>query len=142
MLPGVDWTPLNKAGIDDDGKKRLMLSLMPIIQVELKEKIQSEFSPEDIKRVNDKAAADKVKPEEGVFLLEEEYHQKTGRYFMEEMRLLLNEYVEKLALAFEGAKQEAEEIANLPKDQLDKLQSLLTDKKWEEAVKFLEGMNK
>ncbi len=141
-MQGIDWTPLSKAGIDDDGKKRLMLSLMPIIQVELKEKIRSEFSPEDIKRVNEKAAVDKVKPEEGIFLLEEEYHQKTGRYFMEEMRLLLNEYVKKLAQAFNAAKDEAEELSSLPKDQLNKLEQLLTDKNWEEAVKFLEGIKK
>jgi len=142
MLQGIDWTPLSKAGIDDDGKKRLMLSMMPLIQVELKEKIRSEFTPEDIKRVNERAAAQKVKPEEGIFLLEEEYHQKTGRYFMEEMRLLLNEYVKKLASAFNAAKEEAEELAGLPKEKLDELQSLLTAKKWEEAVKFLEGIGK
>lgn len=140
-MQGIDWTPLSQAGIDDDGKKRLMLSMMPLIQVELKEKIRSEFTSDDIKRVNEKAAKDKVKPEEGIFLLEEEYHQKTGRYFMEEMRLLLNEYVKKLASAFNAAKTEAEELANLPKDELENLQTLLKEKKWEEAVKFLESIN-
>jgi len=140
MLQGIDWTPLSKAGIDDDGKKQLLASLMPLIQVELKEKISAEFSPEEVDRLNQKAAQEKIKPEDGISILEESYQQKTGRYFMEELGLLVNEYVKKLALVLKGAQKEVTELAHLPKDQLDYLHELISQKKWEEAIKFFDSL--
>lgn len=140
MMQTIDWTPLAESGIDDDGKKRLLVSVMPLVQLELQEKVLAEFTPEEVTRINQKAAQDKVAPEEGIFMLEEEYQQKTGRYFMEEMNLLLNEYVKKLALVLKGAQKEVDELAHLPQDQLDYLHDLIAQKKWEEAVKFFDSL--
>jgi len=129
-LPGIDWTPFDKFDLSEADKKRLLISLTPIVETELKAKVQSEFTPSDIDKVN----------VDDINVLEETYHQKTGRYFLEELRLLLNQYIKNLASVFTTAKQETEALANLPQEQRDQLQTLLTEKKWEEAVKFLDSL--
>jgi|GEM_PF-5939045 hypothetical protein len=91
---GVDVNPLVKLGFKKEKAMELMLNLMPIIQMELQAKIWQTLGEEEMERIAKGAMKKGIKPEkEGMFLIEEAYFKKTGNYYLEEVRLLLNKYV-------------------------------------------------
>ncbi len=135
---GVDFSPLERLGISKEDGVKFLAALAPMIDLEFQRRIRSSFSDEEVKTVGNEAEAKGIKPEDGIFFLEEKYHQKTGRYFMEEMRLLFNEYVHHAANILRSARKDAQVFADSGEENVKKLDELIKKEDWNEAAKLFD----
>lgn len=139
---GIDFKPLQDLGVDKAGAIKLLMAMAGFIDLEFQAKIKGAFNGEELKAIGEEAAKKGIKPEDGLDLIEQKYYSKTGRYFLEEMRLLYNEYVMKLAEILKQTKSGAEKISQADKGKQQQLTALVNEKKWEEAGKLMEGILK
>jgi hypothetical protein len=135
---GVDFSPLERLGVAKEDGMKFLLALSPMIDLEFQHRIHSAFSDEESKAIGAEAESKGIKPEDGMFLLEEKYHAKTGRYFMEEMRLLFNEYVHHASNIIVQARRDAKTFAESGVDYTKKFDELMKEKKYEEAAKLFD----
>lgn len=135
---GVDFSPIEKLGINKQGGMRFLSALAPMIDNEFQTRIRSVFSNEELKAINSEAEDKGIKPEDGMFFMEEKYHAKTGRYFMEEMRLLFNEYIKHVAHVIADARKTSETFAKSEAGNVNQLEKLMNEEKWEEAAKLFD----
>ena len=139
---GVDFKPLEELGVDKAGAIKLLAAMAGFIDLEFQAKIKGAFNQEELKAIGEEAAQKGIKPEDGLDLIEQKYYSKTGRYFLEEIRILYNEYVKKLAEILKQTREGAEKIAHTDKGKQKQLEELVTGKKWEEAGKLMEEILK
>jgi hypothetical protein len=118
---GIDYSPLTR-----------------MIDLEFQNNVKGVFTPEELKQIGEEAEGKGIKPEDGLPFLEEKYHAKTGRYFMEEMRLLMNEYVHHAANIVAKSRRDAENFANSGEENVSQFDKLMNEKKYEEAAKFFD----
>ena len=137
MPKGISYKPLKELGIKEEEGAKILMAMMPFIDAEFKGKVRESFSDQEWEAVGKEGIKKGIKPEEGMFLLEEKYYAKTGRHFMELMRQLLNEYVVKIAGIMTQAKQDVEKYVKADKKEQQGLAELLEKKKWDEAGKLL-----
>lgn len=135
---GVDFSPLEKLGINKEDSMKFLATLTPIIDVEFQTRVHNVFSDEEVKAIGAEAQAKGIKPEDGMILMEEKYHAKTGRYFMEEMRLLFNEYVVHAANIISIARRDSEGFTKSGEGNVKRFETLMEEKKWKEAAKFFD----
>lgn len=135
---GVDFSPLERLGISKEDGMKFLAALAPIIDLEFQERVRSVFSKEELKTIGEEAAKQGIKPEDGMFFLEENYHKKTGRYFMEEMRLLFNEYVVHAANILSLARQDTQRFTESGDKNTKLFEELIKNQKWEEAAKLFD----
>jgi hypothetical protein len=135
---GVDFSPLEKLGISKEGSMKFLVALTPMIDMEFQTRVRKVFSDEEIKAIGAEAQAKGIKPKDGMILMEEKYHAKTGRYFMEEMRLLFNEHVVHAANIITKARRDTESFSKSGEENVKRFETLMEEKKWEEAAKFLD----
>lgn len=139
---GIDFSPLEEIGVGREEALKLLAALTPFADLEIKAKIRSEFTNEEWEDIGKEGVKRGLPPEEGMFLIEEKYHAKTGNYFMEEMRLLLNKYVGILADTVRRARQDLKVVSEADVSEQTKLAKLLEEKKWEEAANLFENILK
>ena len=140
---GVDFAPLEKLGVNKQDGMRFLSTLTPMIDMEFQTRVRKVFSDEEIKAIGKEAQEKGIKPEEGMFLMEEKYHAKTGKYFMEEMRLLFNEYVGHIANVIIQARSDSENFSKSGDENVKQLEALIKERKWEEAAKLFDtALNK
>lgn len=135
---GVDFSPLEQMGIPRQEGMKFLAALAPMIDLEFQTRIKRAFTDEELKAVGAEAESKGIKPEDGMFFLEEKYHAKTGRYFMEEMRLLFNEYVHHAANILAQARKDAQTFAASGEENTQKFDRLMKEQKWEEAAKLFD----
>jgi hypothetical protein len=140
LTKGVDFKPLKEIGINEKDGMKLLTAMMPFIQLELRGKIVSAFEKEELTKVGEEAVKQGIKPEEGIHFLEEKYQAKTGRYFMEEMRLLLNEYVGVVAEMVRKVRGDVDELVKKEPKRLKEYDELIKKKQWAQAAKLFEEM--
>lgn len=138
LTKGVDFKPLKEIGINEKDGTKLLTAMMPFIQLELRGKIVSAFEGEELTKVGEEAVKQGIKPEEGIHFLEEKYQAKTGRYFMEEMRLLLNEYVGVVAEMVRKVRGDVDELVKKEAKGLKEYEELIKKKQWTQAAKLFE----
>ena len=139
---GIDIKPLGKLGLKEEEAGKLLASLMPMIDLELKAKIKGAFNQKELKEIGQEAESKGIKPEEGMFFLEEKYHQKTDNYFMEELRLLINQYVKLAAKMIKQVTNDVKTYSKTGKKEQQKLEKLIKDKKWDQVAKKLDQLLK
>lgn len=139
---GVDFKPLEDLGVDKAGAIKLLMAMAGFMDLEFQAKVKGAFKPEELKAIGEEAAQKGIKPEDGMDLIEQKYYSKTGRYFLEEMRLLYNDYVVKLAEILKETKEGAKKIGQADKGKQKQLEGLVNEKKWEEAGKLMEEILK
>ncbi|MFH0943102.1 MAG: hypothetical protein V1810_02895 [Candidatus Beckwithbacteria bacterium] len=139
---GVDFSPLEKLGVDKMGAIKLLAAMTGLIDLEFRAKIKGVFSQEELKVINEEAAQKGIKPEDGLELIEEKYQAKTGNYFIEEIRLLYNQYVVKLAEILTETRRQAGIIGRAGKAKQQELEKLIMEKKYEAAGKLMEALVK
>src|SRR3989344_1363140 len=140
---GVDFSPLERLGVNKEDGMKFLAALSPMIDLEFQSRIKSPFSDDETAAIGTEAEGKGIKPEDGMFFLEEKYHAKTGRYFMEEMRLLFNEYVHHAANIIVKARRDAETFETSGGDNTKHFDELMKNQKYEEAAKlFDEVLNK
>ncbi|KKQ53326.1 hypothetical protein A2865_01900 [Candidatus Woesebacteria bacterium RIFCSPHIGHO2_01_FULL_39_17] len=135
---GVDFSPLERLGVNKEDGMKFLAALSPMIDLEFQSRIKSPFSDDETAAIGTEAEGKGIKPEDGMFFLEEKYHAKTGRYFMEEMRLLFNEYVHHAANIIVKARRDAETFAESGDENTKKFDQLMNEKKYEEAAKLFD----
>jgi len=135
---GVDFSPLEKLGISKEDSMKFLAALTPIIDMEFQTRVRKVFSDEEIKAIGAEAQAKGIKPEDGMNFMEEKYHAKTGRYFMEEMRLLFNEYVIHSANIITNARRDSVSFTKSGEENVKRFETLMEEKKWEEAAKLFD----
>lgn len=135
----VDFKPLEDVGLPREDAVKFMASLAPMIDLELQEKIKSAFTDEEMINIGREAEGKGIKPEDGMYFLEEKYYEKTGKYFMEETGDLFNQYVVRAAKMLVKAKEDARTFAGSESgDNMIKFNKLVEDGNWEEAAKLLD----
>ena len=135
---GFDFSPLTKLGIPKTDAVSFLTALSPVINMEFQGRIKKAFTDEEMIAIGDEAEKKGIKAEDGMFLVEEKYHAKTGNYFMEEMRLIFNEYIVRSAEVIAKAKSDTEKFAATGGENLKKFNELMQEKKWEDAAKLLD----
>lgn len=139
---GVDFSPLEKLGVDRIGAIKLLTAMSGLINLEFQAKIKSAFSQAELKIIGEEAAQKGIKPEDGLELVEEKYQAKTGNYFLEEMRRLYNRWIIKLAEILQKTRRQAAVIGRAEAAEQQRLEQLIGEKKWEEAGKLIEALVK
>jgi len=137
---GVDFAPLERLNISKESGVKLLGALTPMIDLEFQSKIKSPFTLEEIQEIGKEAESKGIKPEDGIYLLEEKYHAKTGRYFMEEMRLLFNKYVHHAANIVAQARKDAEDFSKSGGENTKRFEELIKGEKYEDAAKLLDNV--
>lgn len=136
---GIDYSPLERLEVNKNDSMKLLASFAPMIDLEFQERVRSSFSENEMKLIGKEAEGKGIKPEDGIYFLEKKYHAKTGRYFMEEMRLLFNEYVHHAANIIAQARRDAKSFADSGDENTKKFEKLITEKKWGEAAKLFDN---
>lgn len=139
---GIDFSPLEKLGVDKAGGIKLLAGMAGLIDLEFKAKIKGAFNQEELKIIGEEAAKKGIKPEDGLEFLEEKYHAKTGVYFLEEMRRLYNRYVMILADLLKQVRSDAAKVGQADRAKQEELDRLIKEKNWPEAIKILEEVLK
>ena len=139
---GLDFSPLERLGVTKEQGIKLLTAFSPIIDLELQNRIRSVFSDEESKIIGIEAEGKGIKPEDGMFFLEEKYHAKTGRYFMEEMRLLFNDYINHAANIIAQARRDTKYFTESGQNNLSQFDKLISEQKWEDAAKLLDEVLK
>ncbi len=134
----VDFSPVEKLGMSKENGIKFLAALSPIIDLEFQKKIKNAFTEEEMSKIGEEAEGKGIKPEDGLFFLEEKYHEKTGNYFMEEMRLLFNRYIIEAAKIIEQTKSDTETFAATGEENVKKFDDLMKEEKWEEAARLLD----
>ena len=93
---GIKIKPLLKLGLTEKEVSQLIVNMMPVIDQELKDKVHSQFSKDELVEIGKAGQSKGLRPDQGFELIEEAYYKKTGRYFLEELRLLINDYINKV----------------------------------------------
>lgn len=137
---GVDFSPLEKLGVTKESGIKLLGSLTPIIDLEFQSIIKNAFTQEEMQSISKEAEKQGIKPEDGLYFLEEKYHAKTGRYFMEEMRLLFSKYVHHSANIIVRARKDTEVFSKSGDENTKKFEELINQEKYEDAAKLLDGV--
>jgi len=139
---GINFKPLEEIGINEEDGTKLLMSMMPFVNLELRGKIIKGFDEAELKQVGEEAIKQGIKPEDGIHFLEEKYHAKTGRYFMEEMRLLLNDYVGIVAKMVKQVREDVDKVVKEEGDKLKEYDELIKKKQWNQASKLFEEIIK
>jgi len=139
---GIDFSPLEKLGVDKAGGIKLLAAMAGLIDLEFKAKIKGVFNQEELKIIGEEAAKKGIKPEEGMEFLEEKYQAKTGVYFLEELRRLYNRYIVILADLLKQVRSDAAKVNQADKAKQEELDRLIKEKNWPEAIKILEEVLK
>ncbi|MCG2691315.1 hypothetical protein L6272_00655 [Microgenomates group bacterium] len=139
---GIDFSPLEKLGVDKAGGIKLLAGMAGLIDLEFKAKIKGVFNQEELKIIGEEAAKKGIKPEEGMEFLEEKYQAKTGVYFLEELRRLYNRYIVILADLLKQVRSDAAKVNQADKAKQEELDRLIKEKNWPEAIKILEEVLK
>lgn len=135
---GIDFSPLEKLGVDKAGGIKLLAGMAGLIDLEFKAKIKGVFNQEELKIIGEEAAKKGIKPEEGMEFLEEKYQAKTGVYFLEELRRLYNRYVQILADLLKQVRSDAVKVGTADKAKQEELDRLIKEKNWPAAAAKLE----
>jgi len=135
---GIDFGPLERLGISKDDGMKLLVAFSPMIDLEFQERIKRAFSDDEMATIGTEAEGKGIKPEDGMEFLEEKFHAKTGRYFMEEMRLLFNEYVHHAANVIVRSRQDAQSFSGSGDENVKRFDALIKEKKFEAAVKLFD----
>jgi hypothetical protein len=135
---GLDFSPLEQLGISKEDGVKFLAALAPMIDLEFQTKVKSVFTNIELKTIGKEAEQKGIKPENGTHFLEKKYHEKTGRYFMEEMRLLFNEYVHHSANIIRRARQDVQTFTHSGEGNAKKFEELIVNEKWEEAAKLFD----
>ena len=135
---GINFKPLKEIGINDKDGTKLLMAMMPFVNLELRGRIVKAFDETELKQVGEEAIKQGIKPEEGIYFLEKKYHVKTGRYFMEEMRLLLNDYVGIVAKMVKKVREGVDKVVKEEGEKLKEYDELIKKKQWNQASKLFE----
>lgn len=135
---GLNFSPLERLGLSKEEAIKFLAAMAPVIDLEFQSRVRRAFSEEEMNAIDTEAQDKGIKPEDGTFLLEEKYHEKTGNFFMEEMRLLFNEYIVHAANILTQARSDTETFAASGQETIKKFDTLMKERKWEEAAKFLD----
>src|SRR3989344_4414720 len=139
---GVDFSPLERLGVNKEDGMKFLAALSPMIDLEFQSRIKSPFSDDETAAIGTEAEGTGIKPEDGMFFLEEKYHAKTGRYFMEEMRLLFNDYINNAANIIFQARRDTKYFTESGQNNLSQFDKLISEQKWEDAAKLLDEVLK
>ena len=138
LLNNVDYSPLQNLGLDKEDSLKFLAALSPLIDVEFQQKITSSFTDEEMDQIGTEAEFKGIKPEDGMFLLEEKYYEKTGKKFTDEFLAIFNNYVNQAALLIEQAKRNADIINDSGEENIKKFEEHFVNKNWEEAAKLFD----
>src|SRR3989344_7923877 len=139
---GVDFSPLERLGVNKEDGMKFIAALSPMIDLEFQTRIKSAFTDEEMAAIGTEAEGKGIKSEDGLFFLEEKYHAKTGRYFMEEMRLLFNEYVRHAANIVAQTRHDTKTFTQSGEENVKTFEKLMQEKNWSEAAKLLDETSK
>lgn len=134
----VNFKPLEEIGVSSPDGAKFLAALSPMIDLEFQQKIKSAFTDDEMAKIGEEAEGKGIKPEDGMFFLEEKYHEKTGNYFMEEMRILFDAYVVHAANILTQARKDTEDFANSGSENVQKFDELMKSENWEDAAKLLD----
>lgn len=125
VLNDLNFASLEKQGITRQEGLRLLMVFFPEIKKNFDEQVMKVVGKE------------KLGQESEIEEIESIYFDKTGRYFMEEFRVQLNNKLEYLAKAIKIMKGQMDKYQHLSKVDKEKLQKLVDKNDWEEALKLI-----
>jgi hypothetical protein len=138
FLKNIDFSSLENLGLDKEEGIKFLGALAPIIDLEFQSRIDSAFSGEEIDKIGEEALSKDIKPEDGTFFLEQKFYEKTGKYFLDEMKIIFNEYIVHSANVISMAKKDAEKFGGSGNENMQKFNALVENKNWTEAAKIFE----
>jgi hypothetical protein len=138
ILNIIDFTPLEKIGVGRNEGVKFLVALAPFIEADLQKKIMLAFTDDEMEKIGEEAKSKGIAPEDGKFFLEEKYQAKTGNYFMDEMRVLFDEYIKHAVDIIEEARRNTDTFTASGDGNVQKFNYLMAEEKWEEAAKLLD----
>ncbi len=134
---GLSFIELEELGIKKQDSVKLLMVLMPVIKMEFEEKVEKVVGKEKMKEIRAKAVKDKLSAEKELEIIENIYFKETKNYFMEEMRLISNKMLDKLAKVIKVIKGQMNKYGQLSKEDKKKLEKLMDGQEWEEVLKLI-----
>jgi hypothetical protein len=124
----LNTKPLQEIGLPEEEMRKLVISLMSFANLELRAKLTKVLGQET--------------KETDIEGLEGAYHQKTGNYFMEELRQILNEYISLTAKMLVKVKDQAVTAASKDPQKVKALDEAVKNKDFDLAAKLTDELAK
>ncbi|MDZ7586971.1 MAG: hypothetical protein U0946_04395 [Patescibacteria group bacterium] len=135
--------PWQELGMQEEEMRKLTVSLLSFANLELEAKINKELGEAKLRELGEKGIKEGLKPEAaGVEMIESAYFAKTGNYFMEEMRQILNEYIGLTAKILKQVKGQVEAVVTKNPEKVKQLDEAIKNKDYDLAAKLTDELAK